>query len=109
MSCRVVLDTNCIVSALVFSKQSMALLRHGWQSGEIIPLVNKETANELLKVLAYPKFNLSQEEQALLLADFCLMQKRSPGLICHWTCPQSETKPIKCFYLWPWLAKRRCW
>jgi hypothetical protein len=70
MSCRVVLDTNCIVSALVFSKRSMTWLRHGWQSGEIIPLVSKETANELLRVLAYPKFNLSKEEQALLLADF---------------------------------------
>lgn len=70
MSCRVVLDTNCIVSALVFSKQKMAWLRHHWQSGEIVPLASKDTVNELLRVLAYPKFELSQEEQALLLADF---------------------------------------
>lgn len=70
MSCRVVLDTNCIVSALVFSKQKMAWLRHRWQSGEITPLVSKDTVNELLRVLAYPKFKLDHEEQALLLADF---------------------------------------
>ena len=70
MSCRVVLDTNCIISALIFSKRKMAWLRYRWQSGEIVPLVSKDTANELLRVLAYPKFKLSQEEQALLVADF---------------------------------------
>lgn len=70
MSCRVVLDTNCIVAALIFSKQKMAWLRHSWQSGELIPLVSKDTANELLRVLAYPKFKLTRAEQALLLADF---------------------------------------
>lgn len=70
MSYRVVLDTNCIVSALIFSKKKMAWLRHSWQSGEIVPLVSQDTAHELLKVLAYPKFKLSSLEQALLLADF---------------------------------------
>ena len=67
---RVVLDTNCIVSALLFSKQKMAWLRYAWQSGEITPLVSRDTANELIKVLAYPKFKLNQAEQSLLLADF---------------------------------------
>ncbi|MGB7649659.1 MAG: putative toxin-antitoxin system toxin component, PIN family [Gallionella sp.] len=70
MSPRVVLDTNCIVSALLFSKQKMAWLRHSWQAGEITPLVSKDTANELLRVLAYPKFKLSLEEQNTLLAEF---------------------------------------
>jgi uncharacterized protein len=65
-----VLDTNCIISALIFSRQKMAWLRHNWQSGAIIPLVSKETASELLKVLAYPKFKLTKTEQLLLLADF---------------------------------------
>ncbi len=70
MSILVVLDTNCVVSALIFSKHKMAWLRHNWQSGKITPLVSKDTANELLRVLAYPKFKLTMEEQALLLADF---------------------------------------
>jgi len=48
----------------------MAWLRHGWHSGAIIPLVCKETASELLKVLAYPKFRLTSSERLLLLADF---------------------------------------
>lgn len=48
----------------------MSWLRHSWQSGAIIPLVNKETVTELLKVLTYPKFKLTKAEQSLLLADF---------------------------------------
>lgn len=67
---RAVLDTNCVISALLFSRQKMAWLRHGWQSGEFVPLVNKQTANELLRVLNYPKFKLTKAEQSLLLADF---------------------------------------
>jgi putative PIN family toxin of toxin-antitoxin system len=70
MSYRVVLDTNCVVSALLFSQQKMAWLRHGWQSGHFVPLVNKQTVRELLRVLTYPKFKLTKAEQALLLADF---------------------------------------
>ncbi len=70
MSQRVVLDTNCVVSALLFSKQSMAWLRHSWQNADITPLASKETVSELMRVLAYPKFKLSKMEQALLLADF---------------------------------------
>ena len=70
MSCRIVLDTNCLVSALVFSGKKLAWLRYAWQAGEVIPLVSRDTANELLRVLMYPKFKLTREEQALLLADF---------------------------------------
>ena len=70
MSYRIVLDTDCIISALIFSREKMAWLRHSWQSGAIIPIVNKETVTELLKVLTYPKFKLTKTEQSLLLADF---------------------------------------
>jgi len=70
MSQRVVLDTNCVISALLFPKQSMAWLRHSWQNAHITPLASKDTVNELMRVLAYPKFKLSKAEQTLLLADF---------------------------------------
>jgi putative PIN family toxin of toxin-antitoxin system len=65
---RIVLDTNCIISALLFSKQPW--LRHSWQNGEITPLISKETTDELIRVLTYPKFKLNPKEQELLLADF---------------------------------------
>ena len=70
MTHRVVLDTNCIISALLFSQQKMAWLRHAWQNEQIIPLAGKDTVNELMRALAYPKFKLGKDEQALLLADF---------------------------------------
>lgn len=70
MSHRVVLDTNCIISALLFSRQKMAWLRHSWQNGQITPLASKDTVSEIIRVLAYPKFKLDKAEQNLLLADF---------------------------------------
>lgn len=54
---RVVFDTNTIVSALLFRGATSWLVGH-WQSGEITPMVSRETARELLRVLAYPKFGL---------------------------------------------------
>jgi len=67
---RVVLDTNCVISALLFSKHSLAWLRHSWQNAQITPLASKDSVTELIRVLTYPKFKLSKDEQALLLADF---------------------------------------
>lgn len=67
---QVVLDTNCVVSALLFSKQNLAWLRHAWQSGTITPVVNKATTAALMRALHYPKFKLTKDEQHTLLADF---------------------------------------
>lgn len=55
---RVVFDTNTIVSALLFRGVTSWLVGH-WQSGEATSLISRETARELLRVLAYPKFSLS--------------------------------------------------
>lgn len=67
---RVVLDTNVVLSALVFGGAMAGRLRKAWQSGDVIPLVNTDTAQELMRVLAYPKFHLSPQEQTQLLADY---------------------------------------
>jgi putative PIN family toxin of toxin-antitoxin system len=58
---RVVLDTNVLVSALLFGGRA-GMLRDAWQDGRIIPLVSKATFAEFRKVLSYPKFKLSQRE-----------------------------------------------
>ncbi len=70
MATKVVLDTNCVISALLFSKQNLAWLRYAWQSGTITPVVDKATTAELMRVLHYTKFKLTQDEQHTLLADF---------------------------------------
>lgn len=67
---RVVLDTNVVLSALVFGGGLAGRLRTAWQNQEILPLVNTDTAQELIRVLAYPKFRLSQPDQQQLLADY---------------------------------------
>ena len=67
---RVVLDTNCLVSALIFSRGKLAWLREGWQNGRFTPLASRDTVSELIRVLGYPKFKLDKDEQEALLADF---------------------------------------
>jgi uncharacterized protein len=67
---RVVLDTNVVASALLFPGPTMAQLRRAWMDGSIVPLVCRETTLELVRVLAYPKFELSEDEHAQLLADY---------------------------------------
>ena len=66
---RVVLDTNCLVSALVFNRSHLSPLRTHWQASRYIPLGCEETVSELIRVLAYPKFALSKEEVEQLLGD----------------------------------------
>jgi uncharacterized protein len=67
---RVVLDTNVVLSALVFTHGRAAALREAWQSGCCEPLVSKATVGELIRVLGYPKFKLVADEQRELLADY---------------------------------------
>ena len=67
---RVVLDTNCLVSALIFSRSRFAWLREAWQTQRFTALASHDTVSELLRVLAYPKFKLTREDQETLLADF---------------------------------------
>ena len=66
---RVVLDTNLVLSALVFAQGRLAVLRHAWQAKRFVPLVSQTTTAELIRVLAYPRFKLSAEDQHELLAD----------------------------------------
>ncbi|NOT12030.1 MAG: putative toxin-antitoxin system toxin component, PIN family [Methylococcaceae bacterium] len=67
---RVVIDTNLVLSALVFTQGRLTSLRLAWQNQRIQPLVSKATAAELIRVLNYPKFKLSEDEQQELLADY---------------------------------------
>lgn len=67
---RVVLDTNVLVSALLFRTGHVSWLREGWQAGRFTPLVDRACAGELLRVLAYPKFRLDREDLQALLAEF---------------------------------------
>ena len=67
---RLVLDTNVLLSALLFSSGTLTWLRRAWQAKTIRPLVSRETAMELIRVLAYPKFRLTEDEREDVLGDF---------------------------------------
>jgi putative PIN family toxin of toxin-antitoxin system len=58
---RVVLDTNVLISALLF-KGELTRMVGLWQRGKMIPIISKETFDELRTVLEYPKFSLSRAE-----------------------------------------------
>lgn len=77
---RVVLDTNVVLSALVFGGGATARLRTAWQDGRLVPLLSTATAKELVRVLACPKFRLDAQAQQELLADYlpCAVVVRIP-------------------------------
>ena len=58
---RVVIDTNVLVSALLFGGDPGELITL-WKEHRIQPLSSKEIMEEYLRVLAYPKFCLTEEE-----------------------------------------------
>jgi putative PIN family toxin of toxin-antitoxin system len=65
---RVVLDTNVLISALLFKGEASRIVVL-WQKGKINPLISKETFNELRAVLEYPKFSLSRNEIKSIIED----------------------------------------
>ena len=63
---KVVVDTNVLVSALLFGGTPARLIDL-WQVGAIKPLASKQIIDEYLRVFTYPKFKLSEEEINFLL------------------------------------------
>jgi uncharacterized protein len=67
---KVVLDTNVVVSALLFERGRLAWMRGLWFDGRVTPLVNRATLNELVRVLSYPKFGLDSDDLEAVLASY---------------------------------------
>ena len=67
---RAVLDTNVVLSALLFTQGRLARLRLAWQQTSFHPLASTVTTRELMRALTYPKFKLTAEDQQELLADY---------------------------------------
>lgn len=58
---RVVLDTNVLISALLFRGLPSRLIPL-WQKGKVTLLVSSQVLKEYLRVLAYPEFELAAQE-----------------------------------------------
>jgi len=68
---RVVLDTNVLISALLFTGPLSRLVAL-WRERRIVLLLSKDVFIEYLRVLAYPKFKLTGEEIKALVDEYIL-------------------------------------
>ena len=86
---RVVLDTNVLVSALLFRSGRLSWLRQAWQAMALRPVMAKPTTEELLRVLAYPKFRLSAADVEALLEELLpwveVFAAPIPSVVKRWT------------------------
>jgi putative PIN family toxin of toxin-antitoxin system len=63
---RVVIDTNVVVSGLLFSGVPGEIVSL-WQKRRVEPFASADIINEYIRVLAYPKFKLTEEDIDYLL------------------------------------------
>lgn len=75
---RVVLDTNVLVSALLFRGGQLAWIRDAWQAARFVMLVDHDCADELVRVLGYPKFALDRDQIEALLGEFLPYAELAP-------------------------------
>jgi putative PIN family toxin of toxin-antitoxin system len=84
-----VLDTNVLVSALLFRSGRLSWLRQAWQTMALRPVMAKPTTEELLRVLAYPKFSLTSAEVKALLEELLpwveVFAAPIPSVVMRWT------------------------
>jgi putative PIN family toxin of toxin-antitoxin system len=84
-----VLDTNVLVSALLFRSGRLSWLRQAWQTMALRPVMAKPTTEELLRVLAYPKFRLSAADVEALLEELLpwveVFAAPIPSVVKRWT------------------------
>jgi hypothetical protein len=105
---RVVLDTNVLVSALLFEGSRLAWIRQSWQSGRIKSVLAEPTARELLRVLAYLKLQLKPAGIKRLRAELLPWSET-------WQLPLGNQNPvvaiarIRCFWIWHSPPMWKCW
>lgn len=97
---RAVLDTNVILSALLFGG-CLERLHRAWHAGRFRLVLSRETADELLRVMAYPKFRLTHAEITFLfdteLLPFAdVVELRASKRQQRWSRDPEDDKFIRC-------------
>lgn len=92
---RIVFDTSVVISVLALQSSRLAWMRAHWRDRKCIPLVSRETVQELISVLQYRKFHLSADEMNEVLADhlpFCedVVVKK----LCPTVCRDKKDQPF---------------
>jgi uncharacterized protein len=67
---RVVLDTNVVISCVVFRSGSLSGLRDAWQRRRLQTVISQKTSSELMRVLGYAKFKLTKTQIENALAQY---------------------------------------
>lgn len=65
---RIVLDTNVLISALLFGGRLESLIEK-WKAGALVPVFSRATFAEFRKVLTYPRFGLTEQEINVIIED----------------------------------------
>lgn len=92
---RVVFDTSTVLSALLFAHGRLAWLCDHWREDDCVPLIAHPTAAELSRVLAYPKFALSVDDQHELLGDYLpYCESVSRLRVCPVSCRDTADQPF---------------
>jgi uncharacterized protein len=65
---RLVIDTNVLVSALIFKDSRHLPLREAWTDRRVTPLLSMATYRELKKVLGYRMFDIGDDRIAEAIA-----------------------------------------
>lgn len=92
---RVVFDTNTVVSALLFATGRLGWMRQHWRQGGSIPLISRDTVQELTRVLSYPKFRLAAQDRIELLADYLpFCQTVEVVRLCPLKCRDAKDQPF---------------
>lgn len=93
---RVVFDTNTVISALLFKGKLTVLVNH-WQKSFVTTLVCEHTLKEFERVLAYPKFKLSQMQIDNLIASYLPFTEIIEVSECINTLPQCRDNKDQMF------------
>ena len=92
---RVVFDTTTVVSALLFPQGRLTWLRGHWREGRCVPLISHATTAEITRLLGYPKFLLTFDDQRELLADYLLScQVIEASTPCPVRCRDRKEQPF---------------
>jgi len=90
---RVVLDTNVLVSALLYRDGELAWLAEAWTAGFVVPLADQGVIDELLRILTQlgaRKFQLQQPQVQEMLSAYLSFAELVPSI------PDIEAALPKC-------------
>ncbi len=67
---RVVLDTNTVLSAILFPRGRLIWMRGSWATGQCLPLVSRATTQELIRAPTCRKFQVDDDDIEVLLGSY---------------------------------------